>query len=902
MKAPPLSWMHVLLAEYEQLHGPLPPADRDALLAAAGTSPDAARAAVTTLNQRAFATGQAALCLSGGGVRSASFSVGVLQALARLGLLGRFDYLSTVSGGGFAGAWLTAWIRRAQDDPHARRQLEFLEGTGTEEPGTIEPAPLLQLRKYIRYMSPKEGLFSADAWTLAATMTRNMVVNWLVLLPVIAAALLIPRLHYGLIRVADVNYVKGVQFGWREPESWMLVIVGALLMAVFAYMAADLPSFGNARRPQRVFIKECLVPMVLGALALTYFWSLDRVPIQIGWVLVAASGGHLIAWTTASLIFGRRTLRPRTSIAGAVSAVIPALGMWWMMQVLFPNQVELRTLYVSTALPMLLALILLGGFVFVGVAGSEFGTADLEWWSRFGAWVMIAATAWLSASAVIFGGPQLFTLVRDFIGRQLELHNVHASVLTGLLTPLLGGIAASLSRPRLERTTPSRARRTSNALAAPAFVITLLATLSWGVEVLVRTMTTTGLVAAVTSTPAEAALLSVVLLGLALSLLGIFTSLLVPVNKFSLSGMYRQRLVRAFLGASRARRTPNPFTGFDPGDDLPFTELATARPFHVVNATLNMVGEQQLGEQERKAEPFTFSPLHAGAAALAYRAMDCFGADSVTGKGISLGTAITISGAAASPSMGMFSTPATTFLMTLLNARLGTWVGNPGPAGDATWHRAEPRRGAMLMVDELLGRTTATRPYVYLSDGGHFDNLGLMEMVRRRCRFIVVVDGGADPDYQFDDLANAVRRIRIDLGVRIEMDRMDMSLTRQLAGNPHCLTGTIHYDGVDGNGAIGTLVYLKPCLSGDEPSDVRNYAMAHPTFPHESTINQWFTEEQFESYRMLGVHTGEVVAGGALTDCRTTMRLGVPEFCAAALAYRQTLPTVTPSVDETSRT
>ncbi len=142
--------------------------------------------------------------------------------------------------------------------------------------------------------------------------------------------------------------------------------------------------------------------------------------------------------------------------------------------------------------------------------------------------------------------------------------------------------------------------------------------------------------------------------------------------------------------------------------------------------------------------------------------------------------------------------------------------------------------------------------------------------------------------YGFADLANAVRRIRIDLGVRVELDAIDISTARQGKGNPHCLTGTIHYDQVDGGSAVGTLVYLKPALSGDEPVDVRNYAADHPAFPHESTLQQWFSEAQFESYRMLGVHTVESIAG--VDGGRPApMPLGTAELCAAAIAYRQGL-------------
>jgi hypothetical protein len=162
----------------------------------------------------------------------------------------------------------------------------------------------------------------------------------------------------------------------------------------------------------------------------------------------------------------------------------------------------------------------------------------------------------------------------------------------------------------------------------------------------------------------------------------------------------------------------------------------------------------------------------------------------------------------------------------------------------------------------MFGRTTDANPYVYLSDGGHFENLGLYEMVARRCRHIVVSDGGCDADYAFEDLGNAIRKIRIDLGIPIEFPHgVHVDAAHARHGNSHGAVGVIRYSAVDANADDGVILYLKATLSGDEPVDVANYASAHPDFPHESTANQWFGESQFESYRMLGVHTVETLAG-----------------------------------------
>jgi hypothetical protein len=156
---------------------------------------------------------------------------------------------------------------------------------------------------------------------------------------------------------------------------------------------------------------------------------------------------------------------------------------------------------------------------------------------------------------------------------------------------------------------------------------------------------------------------------------------------------------------------------------------------------------------------------------------------------------------------------------------------------------------------EAFGFTDDQKRYVYLSDGGHFENLGLYEMILRRCQIIVVSDAGCDRQSGFSDLGNAIRKIRIDLGVEIEID---VDRLRQKNGTHqsewHHAIGTIRYDLVDPGAPQGLLIYLKPSLTGDEPPDVQDYAGRNPDFPHESTADQFFDESQFESYRKLGAH------------------------------------------------
>ncbi|HYH87537.1 MAG TPA: hypothetical protein VEX60_18930 [Pyrinomonadaceae bacterium] len=304
---------------------------------------------------------------------------------------------------------------------------------------------------------------------------------------------------------------------------------------------------------------------------------------------------------------------------------------------------------------------------------------------------------------------------------------------------------------------------------------------------------------------------------------------------------------------------------------------------HVVNTTLNLVGGGNLAWQQRKAEPFSISPLHSGCFRLGYRKTRDYGGHD-TG-GVSVGTATAISGAAASSNMGYYTTsPVISLLLTLFNVRLGWWLGNPGPAGNDTYRLAAPKLSVAPVISEAFGLTDDRNKYVYLTDGGHFENLAVYEMVLRRCRIIVVSDGGADAEYNFTDLGNAVRKIRIDLGVPIDFPCVEIfdPETKDKAERERGMywaLGRIRYSCVDrvrrgdGPGGLapdvltantppplttfapaqdGILLYIKPAIYGDEPRDVIEYKKSFPAFPHQSTGDQFFDEPQFESYRALG--------------------------------------------------
>ena len=206
--------------------------------------------------------------------------------------------------------------------------------------------------------------------------------------------------------------------------------------------------------------------------------------------------------------------------------------------------------------------------------------------------------------------------------------------------------------------------------------------------------------------------------------------------------------------------------------------------------------------------------------------------------------------------------------MTFFNVRLGAWLPNPkwcsqkktGDAARRFLQRPGPLFALGPLIQEALGEANDTRRYIELTDGGHFEDLALYEMVMRRVKTIILVDAGADPDYEFEDLGNAIRKIQIDLGVPIEFKGAIPMTKGGGSKNFYCAVGTIKYGCVDCMNAggeadarlHGTLVYIKPVLTGQEPTDIFQYAATHPSFPHQSTVDQFYNESQFESYRHLG--------------------------------------------------
>ncbi|MBZ5672693.1 MAG: patatin-like phospholipase family protein [Acidobacteriia bacterium] len=936
----PLSYLEVLDEENQALTGSEPSHEdlrlredyRRALGTGSAESAEPTRKYRDSVMARLHASARSALCFSGGGIRSATFGLGVLQGLAafsrkpdgrRPGLLGEFDYLSTVSGGGYLGSWFSAWAtRRSKIDKHAGVSGEKLrdceipdlrDGTAaiihdlaSVPDVAFEPErePVKHLRAYSNYLSPRLGFFSLDTWTLAAIVLRNMFLNWLVLIPAFAAFLLIPVFCWRVMWVHPPDIASATL--------WSLIVAGMLLGGqATAYVGFDLPSAGDAERPSKHFLIYCLAPLSLAAVALSVFWAwLPPGSPAAPWWDVVSRGKEGVAWwhfaVFGSVMHGGGMLvgmshvrlrfhRPPTKTgvvatsAAFVTGFVGGLAGWAVSQLAaveteYSDFLQDPRLYSCLAFPMLMGVFLFAGTLLVGSTSYVTKDEDREWWATSGGWFLTIALGWLAFASVVLYSPQAL----DWLDSRI-------SAAVTALTGFMGFAAARAGNSPKTPTGLQDPGNVNNGGGAVRFLKRYGPQVLMASFMLLLVMLLSGLnqrILIMFGFPTGPSLWGfvapVVWMALAYGALCLMASWFINVNKFSLHAMYRERLIRAYLGASNPCRKPHPFTGFDENDNISMCTLTANKPMHVVNMALNLVHGENLRWQERKAASFTSTRLHTGGLCVDYRSSAFYGGRYGTNKTpISLGTAITISGAAASPNMGYHSSPLLMLVMTLFNARLGWWLGNPRRKR-RIWTSPSPRWGIRPFLDEAFGLTTDTNSWIYLSDGGHFENLAIYEMVLRRCHCIVVSDAGCDPDYTYEDLANAVRKIRIDFGIPIDFDNPSMPMSADKLPTPrhsgkHCAIARIRYSAVDGPEAPdGILIYIKPSLNGNEPADVQHYAAADPLFPHQPTSDQFFDESQFESYRRLGLHVIEEILH---TPDRSAYEYTLSEFLTAAEAY-----------------
>ncbi len=880
------------------------------------------------------------LAFSGGGIRSATFNLGILQALAEKRLLHKFDYLSTVSGGGYIGSWLAALTRRLTRELKCSFDgvEKALSPQKYEPDRRSEPPALHWLRLYSNYLTPHTGVISGDSWAMLGTWVRNVVLNQTILgmifvsIFVLCQSLLLP-----LVLVED----DGRAFLWSGA---IVLFLASLSMAFHVVQEAPSTAIQKKTLLQRLSIPATvMLPFVVACVLLNCaLWQrTDYGDASVGWWALAGAGFYFVVWgIVAILAVARRLWHKRRSksvrsmisitsllifspIAGAAGGclcrayvlLLRNLGNW--------TSTNWIVIVFGSGLAMLI--MLAAGTLHIGLVGR--GSIDVvrEWWARLGGYLTLITMGWLLlASTCVFAPLGLRWALFELKGWK----SVSAAVLW-ILHNYVGLKAASSSRISGQEAVDPKSNGKNESgiiskLKSP-FVLNAVAKVApyvfiVGLVVLLGTVVqiATGLVFDLGDTKelwtfnnglswlslsgdywrvvesASAPWLASV--GAIFLVAAVALSWRVDVNEFSLHHFYRNRLVRCYLGASNPERKPEPFTGFDPDDDVALCEFDDdyPGPYPILNAALNITGGEELGYATRRAKSFAFTPLYCGYELGAsgdgplrfscedgylpsYAKTELGRSSGGLGKfgcecGISLGTATAISGAAASPNMGYHTSPATAFYMALFDVRLGWWMGNSRILRN--WKSTGPAFGLGYLFLEVLAQSDQERGYVYLSDGGHFENLAVYELIRRRCRLIVACDAGCDGQYGFGDLLSLIEKARTDFGARIEIDCSPIRPAdgaRQSGRN--CVTGTIYYDpnNCDDTGIFILIKASMPtrvpaggaCDPNDRklPDDVWNYSDQHNTFPHQSTADQWFDELQFESYRALGEYIGVHAAG-----------------------------------------
>jgi len=828
--------------------------------------------------------------------------------------------------------------------------------------GDPEPQPTRHLRSYTSFLAPELGA-SVDTSTLGAIVLRNLLVNWLMLLPLLLAVTTGLRAvgqFLLFLQNANASADRVNTFGW-----WDGLILGGFVVAA-GIAAFALPSHDSTRQdsvppPEDGAAEQARKkPPAMHRLGgwRTYGGWLFAGIVAFGSVMLAvtrstqANTEFSLEFAMATVVFAimagsiavaechrihaadkalkdmvqkmggpvERHLPQRVREAGIwvgalLTAVLCALitaalllalrdhlyqpmldhGHFHLGQIMIAHS----WLFVVLGIPSVVTVLLMTTTLLCALLGVFERDEDREWWARCGGVLIGFGVCWMAAQTLVYFtqpvGHALYALVSGLVisgfssflgfsgqtgadssaakkadlgkmGQFLSRHNLLLPALALVGVVLIGiGVVALGDWLRGELVPAMQAHHPLSSFGKywphglhwmiPGVLRSSVFSLGKDCATLVRNYPDGG---------------AALLLCVAAGVLAVLLNLAININLFSLFGIYRMRLMRAYLGASNVFRRPDPFTNFDPRDTPRMFQMPCEPgvPMHLINCTLNLTGTTNAAWRQRKAESFGFSPVACGGWRVGYaRTTEYAGRH----NGPDLAAAMSISGAAFNPNMGYHSSPLLSVLMTFFDVRLGAWLPNPKWPAIKRWiaqdnqkriehfiGRPGPLFALWPLVQELLGLADDNRAWVELTDGGHFENLGIYEMVLRRTKHIVVVDAGADGDYQFEDLGNAIRKIQIDLGVPIKFDGAMPMKTRMDAGNLYCAVGTIDYGCVDQEPGCpseqyaGKLVYIKAVLTGNEPADIFQYAKTHTTFPNETTANQFFNESQFESYRHLG--------------------------------------------------
>jgi hypothetical protein len=725
------------------------------------------------------------LAFSGGGIRSASFGLGVVQELARRGLLKFVDYLSTVSGGGYLGSCLSSVLADAKSaDALGPRGFPL-----RKEAGEREPPVLRHLRNGSNYLKPP-GLLNSVG--LAVTVLRGFILTFVALLPMIYAAVFVTAVLYEAVG-PRLLFLSGISL-WglgmsSHPSAVPMALFGTLLVLYPFVMVLGRRWMDWSNRSR---YQTATAAMLLLTGVLLILWPLLRL------VDVAA---YTSLWELESLI------RERIAYALEHPAVLGLL-----------------------ALPVVLAFFAVGrkALKVLGIAlATILGPCVL-----FGTYLLLCI--WLVEPPLKFeltdkGVERLGTDEAEVLRRVYQL-SIEPSERGGWMLVDKG---EERLLDRQVALTPGDEALFWNSRHKVMGVEHLLVS-SEGRTLIVRG-----------SIFDHYGVLSLIVAAVILLLNIRFLN----INYTSPHGFYRDQLSRVFLVKERG-------DGVESNDALKLSQLRvgadggpSCAPYHLINAAINLGSDMERDIRGRKAGMFLFSKRYVGSEETGWCRTEHM---EQSDPHLNLGTAMAISGAAASPAMGAFTTQAFSFLMMLLNIRLGYWLPNPERLRDSA--STGSRRfywcpGPKYLLKEALGLLDTRGRYVNVSDGGHIENLGVYELLRRRCKVIIAVDGEADPLLRFGSLVTLLRFARIDMGISIQINLEELRRA-DTQSKAHWAVGEIDY----GGGERGTLLYIKSTLTGDESPYIRAYHEANAAFPHESTANQFFTETQLEVYRALGEH------------------------------------------------
>lgn len=987
----------------------------------------------------------AGLALSGGGIRSATFCLGVLQALAKAGLLKRLDYLSTVSGGGYIGSFLGAWIAREGNTV----------GGVEQKLATLTANEVVFLRENGRYLAPNG---SGDAWTAGVTYVRN----WLSMLVVIGSLALgvfmlgeafklgLNAYHgWGGERI-DSTVLSAFAVAWSPfwKFALWLVVLGALPVAIAHWLVFPIRS----RPAGSLFLVIGAALYVAGALVFKPEWLPDfiarqpwpwfAVPvITLDWCwwadrrqrlhasqrvnALSRSIGFLAHHLTLWLLVASVIVLTYGIVAKAhwLPPAIHESPLRWigLLLVLLLNRVVreiaprclswLRPVFAPTAEASVSAASSPPGSNFASPLpttttfaasarrrANALATTAVNTVQRvtqidpgdFAA-ARAALTNWLALLLAWTVAIAVFAFV-DSAGQTIaESHRAVGKWLWTILSPAVLVAFMQWLAPRL--------LASDKADAKPPVKLSLVL---WVLALLVALATAIGLATAARLWTEQLAGTDYtrVFLGewvlqpfaavaaAALGLLFVSSVLGQYLQFVNLSGhhhLYASRLTRAYLGASNPERHQSQrnwqVTETVTGDMIEYGAYqphAHGGPLHLINVTINetMSGLSNIEQRDRKGLSFAIGPagLSVRRTDHALFTPDAFSrmrsatieplenapeatapspASVTSGRHDSfhvfvdtteprpqrvemptVGAWVAMSGAAFTTGLGARTNLAASFLLGLLNVRLGYWWDSRiepdhrrGVARQTELQRFMSQVARMFpahvaFADELFARFHGVgRRHWYLSDGGHFENTACYELLRRRVPFILCCDCGCDPDYTFEDAANLIRKARIDFGIEIKFldagelstfsaaakkvigplsalrPRRNASEPSKLAAAHAALARIIYGHGVPD----GWLLLIKPTLSAAISRDVLHYAVETPPFPQQSTMDQNFDEAQWESYRRLGYQTGEMLfAAPELTGPVAPTGGGwAPNFSPAPPPVAPIPPAAPPTLDPT---